>query len=104
MADQRKEIGVLIKQAVAEIDRLTQRNRETPSQVRQLEANIESFPPHRDQTDLFNASGKPDAAVHDANPTRALEKPPGKPQRTEQLLDGFLQMTESLLQLDQRQL
>ncbi len=43
MADQRKEIALLIKQAVAEIDRLSQRNREFSSQMRQIQTNIEAF-------------------------------------------------------------
>ncbi len=42
-ADQRKEIAILIKQAVAEIDRLSQGNRELSSQMRQLQANVEAF-------------------------------------------------------------
>jgi len=44
VVDQRKEVGVLIKQTVAEIDRLAQRHRDIPSQIRQLEANPEAFP------------------------------------------------------------
>ncbi|MGI5835236.1 MAG: sensor histidine kinase [Chloroflexota bacterium] len=101
MADQRKEIGVLIKQAVAEIDRLTQRNRETSSQVRQLEANIESFP----RTEI-----KQIYSTHQESQMRLfmmqtqlehLRSRQANLERTEQLLDGFLQMTESLLQLDQ---
>jgi two-component system sensor histidine kinase DegS len=43
MADQRKEIALLIKQAVAEIDRLSQRNRDLSSQMRQIQTNIEAF-------------------------------------------------------------
>ncbi len=42
--EQRKEIGVLVRQTVAEIDRLAQVNREIPAQIRQLEANLEAFP------------------------------------------------------------
>ncbi len=43
VADQRKEIALLVKQAVAEIDRLSQRNRELSSQMRQFQSNIEAF-------------------------------------------------------------
>ncbi|MHB0869843.1 MAG: sensor histidine kinase [Chloroflexota bacterium] len=43
LADQRKELAILIKQAVSEIDRLSQRNRDLTSQMRQLQANIDSF-------------------------------------------------------------
>lgn len=43
-AEQRKEIGLLVKQTVAEIDRLAQVNRDVPSKMRQMEANLESIP------------------------------------------------------------
>ncbi|HEX2923167.1 MAG TPA: hypothetical protein VHS28_03965, partial [Chloroflexota bacterium] len=44
MAEQSKEISLLIKQTADEIDRLTQINREQSSQMRQLQANIDAYP------------------------------------------------------------
>lgn len=99
IGDQLKEIAVLIKQAVTEIDRLTQRNRETSSQVRQLEANIESF---------SRAEIKQVYSVHQESQMRLfmmqnqleqLRNRQTNLERTVQLLDGFLQMAESLQQL-----
>ncbi len=43
IANQHKEIAMLIKQAVVEVDRLSQRSREISGQMRQLQSNIEAF-------------------------------------------------------------
>ncbi len=42
--DQRKEVSLLVKQAVAEAERATHRDREVSSQRHQMEADLEAFP------------------------------------------------------------
>lgn len=97
IADQRKEISVLIKQAVTEIDRLTQRNRDLSSQMRQLQANIEAFSRAEIQQ-LYSASQEAQMRLFMMqsqleqlrNRQANLEKP-------EQLLNSFLAVADSLL-------
>lgn len=101
MGDQRKELALLIKQAVAEIDRLTQRNREVSSQVRQLEANIESFS-RAEIKQLYSVHQEAQMRLFMMqNQLEQLRHRQANLERTEQLLDGFLEMADSLLQLNQ---
>ncbi len=101
IADQRKEIAVLIKQAVAEVDRLTQRNRELSSQMRQLEANIDSFS-RAEIKQLYSASQEAQMRLFMMQgQLEQLRNRQANLERTEQLLDGFLGMADSLTELGQ---
>ncbi len=96
IADQRKEIGVLIKQAVSEIDRLTQLNRDLSPQMRQLEANIEGFP-RAEIKKLYTTFQEAQMRLFMMqNQLEQLRSRQANLERMEQLLLGFLNLASSL--------
>ncbi len=93
MADQRQEIALLIKQAVSEIDRLSQRNRDLSSQMRQIQTNIEAF--SRAEIQQRYAAYQ-EAQMRLFMMQSQLEQLRGRQanlEKTEQLVSGFLEAT-----------
>jgi len=90
VAEQRKELALLIKQAVAEVDRLSQRNRELSSQMRQVQANIEAFSREEIQQRFASYQEAQMRLFMMQSQLEQLRSRQTNLERTEQLLGGFL--------------
>lgn len=96
LANQRRELAILIKQAVAEIDRLSQRNRDLSSQMRQLQANIDAFSRAEIQQ-LYAAHQEAQLRLFMMqSQLEQLRSRQSNLERTEQLLNSLLDVSSSL--------
>ncbi|HEX2987771.1 MAG TPA: histidine kinase [Chloroflexota bacterium] len=96
MAEQSKEISLLIKQTADEIDRLTQINREQSSQMRQLQANIDAYPRTEIQQRYTTWQEAQMRLFMQQNQMEQLRNRQANLERSQQMAMGLLEVVDSL--------
>lgn len=104
IADQRREMAILIKQAGAEIERLTQRNREASYQMRQLEANLDGYSRAEIRQMYLSSQEAQMRLFMMQSQLEQLRNRQTDLDKTEELLDRVLEVADSLMQLRPEQL
>lgn len=97
MAEQRKEISLLIKQTAGEIDHLTQLNRDQSSQMRQLQANIDAYPHAKIQQRYSVWQEAQMRLFMQQNQLEQLRNRQANLERSEQMAAGLLGVVDSLM-------
>ena len=104
IADQRREMAILIKQAGAEIERLTQRNREVSYQMRQLEANLDGYSRAEIRQMCLSSQEAQMRLFMMQSQLEQLRNRQADLDKTEELLDRVLEVADSLKGLRPEQL
>lgn len=97
IAEQRKEIALLIKQTADEIDHLTQLNRDQSSQMRQLQANIDAYPRAEIQQRYAAWQEAQMRLFMQQNQLEQLRNRQANLERSEQMMAGLLRVVDSLM-------
>lgn len=94
LGEQQKEIAILIKQAMSEVDRLVQRNRDISYQMRQLEANIDNFS-RTEVKQVYSASQEAQMRLFMMqSQLEQLKSRQASLEKTEGLLDRILEVSD----------
>jgi two-component system, NarL family, sensor histidine kinase DegS len=97
MAEQGKEVSLLIKQTADEIDRLTQLNREQSSLMRQLQANIDAYPRIEIQQRYATWQEAQMRLFMQQNQLEQLRNRQANLERSQQMAVGLLGVVDSLV-------